>query len=75
MSDTTNRISMFAKPGVPRCESCPHLMKSGERLGGWCQHPTNRVFTDGWPQGFPPSQGWDGSCDLHPELKRQEQQA
>lgn len=65
MTTPNNRVSIFAPAGKPRCETCIHLKTEPQRTGGWCQLPENRVFADGWPQGFTPSQGWDGTCDRH----------
>ena len=62
----TGRVSIFAPRGTPICDTCPNLQKDGARSGGWCLNPANRVFTAGWPQGFTPSQGFDGTCELHP---------
>lgn len=61
------RVSMFAPAGTPRCETCFHLKSANDRHGGWCMHTSNRVVTNDWPQGFTPSQAWDGSCTQHPE--------
>lgn len=61
------RVSMMAPAGTPLCDTCPNLKRASDRDGGWCQHASNRVVTDGWPQGFTPSVAWDGSCELHPE--------
>jgi hypothetical protein len=62
-----NRVSMGRNFNhEPTCGTCPHLKRDGNRWGGWCQHPANRVFAHGWPQGFTPSMANDGGCDLHP---------
>jgi hypothetical protein len=61
-----NRVSMGRNHHQPSCRTCPHMKKDGNGWWGWCQHPSNRVFAEGWPHGFTPSQGSDGGCDLHP---------
>lgn len=63
---TNNRVSMGRNHSEPTCRTCPHMKKDGGGWHGWCQHPANRVYSDGWPNGFTPSQGGDGGCDLHP---------
>lgn len=67
------RISMMAPAGTPVCDTCRFLDRASNRHGGWCSHPSNRVPpSEGWPIGFPPSQSWNGSCELHPERAAQE---
>jgi hypothetical protein len=62
-----NRVSMGLRLGSePTCRTCPHMKGDGGGWWGWCQHSSNRVFPDGWPLGFTPSQGADGGCDVHP---------
>lgn len=67
MADT-ERISGGAPSGMPTCPTCPHLAKDKGHPGwGWCTELQNRVVTDGWVNGFTPSQSPSGSCNLHPE--------
>jgi hypothetical protein len=63
----TERISGGAGSGYPQCQTCVHRTPDSKHPGwGWCCHPSNRVYADGWPQGFTPSQSPDGTCLLHP---------
>lgn len=61
-----NRISMGANQSTPCCPTCAHRIPNG--AGGWshCGHPSNRIYTDGWPNGFTPSMSPSGTCELHP---------
>lgn len=64
----TDRISGGAGDSTPKCPSCPFVKPDQKHPGwGWCDHPRNRVYDGGWPNGFTPSQSPSGSCELHPE--------
>jgi hypothetical protein len=63
-----NYVSMGRNPNVeptccfPRCS----WLEKGDRDGGWCKHPANRVPpSSGWPTGFTPSVASTGGCDRH----------
>jgi hypothetical protein len=66
----TDRISGGAATYTPTCPSCPYLNRDARHPGwGWCNAPQNRVFTEGWPNGFTPSQSPTGTCNLHPQRR------
>ena len=44
---------------------CAQYKADPARSGGWCQHPSNRVYDASWPLGFTPSCFSDGGCDQH----------
>lgn len=68
MSTPNSRISGGASDSTPKCQTCPHRLADNEYPGwGWCGHPQNRVYADGWVRGFPPSQSPSGTCELHPD--------
>ena len=70
MSRPNDRISGGAASGTPTCPTCIHRTSNPSNAAwGWCTHPSNRVFAEGWPQGFTPSQSPDGTCTLHPARK------
>jgi hypothetical protein len=65
----TGRISMGAGNSTPQCSTCAHRAPDAQYPGwGWCAHPSNRVFVEGWPLGFTPSQSPSGTCRLHPAI-------
>ena len=65
----TGRISMGAGNSTPQCSTCTFRAPDPKYPGwGWCGHPSNRVFVEGWPLGFTPSQSPSGTCRLHPDL-------
>lgn len=65
---TTERISGGASINTPACPTCPHLAHDKAHPGwGWCNAPANRVFSEGWVNGFTPSQSPTGTCNLHPK--------
>lgn len=43
---------------------CGHLRVDGSTPFGWCQHPANRITTEG-PLGFTPSVSFSGGCAHH----------
>lgn len=64
---SSSRISGGAPNGTPMCPTCPFQKGDGKYPGwGWCTHPRNRVYSEGWPNGFTPSQSPSGSCEFHP---------
>lgn len=63
-----DRISGGANSSMPACPTCAHRVADAAHPGwSWCGHPSNRVYADGWPNGFTPSQSPSGTCSLHPE--------
>jgi hypothetical protein len=66
MSRPNERISMGANHHTPCCPTCVHRTANGSGGWSWCSHPSNRVYAEGWPQGFTPSQSPSGTCLLHP---------
>lgn len=64
---STDRISGGRQSHSESCPTCPHLKHDAAYPGwGWCSRPENRVYAEGWPLGFTPSQSPSGSCNLHP---------
>lgn len=62
------RVSMGRNPNIQDCcgyPKCAHLKVDGDKSFGWCQHPDNRVESEGWPNGFTPSVSFTGHCDHH----------
>lgn len=73
LDETSERLRShnFVSDGLnwwrPHCGKCIFLVEdsTGKMNGGWCGHTANRVYAEGWPQGFTPSVGYYGGCDLH----------